>query len=123
MDNSTNYEKVKRKQEVSTKIDAPLQSTSNDRKMHSFMLPFAGAKCNTTLKSMNRCIKRIAPNDVNTQIICTGHKLNTRFQVKDKTTQIHKHDLIYYAKRLKQSYNQDYLNETSRIIEWATDHT
>lgn len=65
MDNSTNYEKVKRKQEVSTKIDAPLQSTSNDRKMHSFMLPFAGAKCNTTFKSMNRCIKRIVPNDVN----------------------------------------------------------
>ena len=87
------------------------------------MLPFAGAKCNTTLKSMNRCIKRIAPNDVNTQIICTGHKLNNRFQVKDKTTQIHKHDLIYYAKRLNQSYNQDYLNETSRIIERATDHT
>ena len=87
------------------------------------MLPFAGAKGDTMLKSMIRCIKRIVPKYVNTRITYTGHKLNTMFQIKDKTTQIHKHDLIYYAKRLNQSYNQDYLNETSRIIERATDHT
>ena len=88
------------------------------------MLPFAGAKGNTMLKSMNRCIKHIVPNDVNTQITYTGHKLNTRFQMKDRISQIHKHDLVYYVKRPDQSCNQDYLDETShRIIERAADHS
>ena len=87
------------------------------------MLPFAGGKGNTMLKSMIRCIKRIAPRYVNTRIIYTGHKLNTRFQIKDKTTQIHKHDLVYYVKCPDQSCNQDYLGETGhRIIERTADH-
>ena len=88
------------------------------------MLPFAGGKGNTMLKSMIRCIKRIAPRYVNTRIIYTGHKLNTRFQIKDKTTQIHKHDLVYYVKCPDQSFNQDYLGETGRrIIERIAHHS
>ena len=87
------------------------------------MLSFAGAKGNTMLKSINRCIKHIVPNDVNTRITYTGHKLNTRFQIKDKTAQIHKHDLVYCVKSPDQSCNQDYLGETGcRIIERTADH-
>ena len=96
-----------RKTLVTTQIDAPLQNTNNDRKIHSLMLPFDGAKCNTLLKSMNRCIKRIVPNDVKKWIIYTGHKTNTRFQVKDKTAQIHKDDQVYYVKCPDQSCSQD----------------
>ena len=88
------------------------------------MLPFAGTKGNTILKSMNRCIKRIVPDDVNTRITQTGHTLNTRFQIKYKTAQIHKLDLVYYVKCPDQSCNQDYLGETGcRIIERAADHS
>ena len=109
---------------VTAQNDTPLQNTNNDRKIHSLMLPFAGAKGNTMLKSMNRCIKRIVPNDVNTRITYTGHKLNTRFQIKDKTAQIHKHDLVYCVKSPDQSCNQDYLGETGcRIIERTADHS
>ena len=64
---------------VTPQNDTPLQNTNNDRKIHPLMLPLAGAKGNTMFKSMNRCIKRIVPNDVNTRITYTGHKLNTRF--------------------------------------------
>ena len=35
------------------------------------MLPFARAKGNTMLKPVNRCIKRIVPNDFNTWITYT----------------------------------------------------
>ena len=73
---------------------------------------------------MNRCIKRIVPNDVNTRITYNGHKLNNRFQIKDKTAQIHKYDLVYYIKCPDQSCNQDYLGETGRrIIERTADHS
>ena len=109
---------------ITAQNDTPLQNTNSDRKIHSLMLSFAGAKGNTMLKSMNRCIKRIVPNDVNTRITYTGHKLNTRFQIKDKTAQIHKHDLVYYVKCPDQSCNQDYLGETGRrIIERTADHS
>ena len=39
-------------------------------------------------------------------------KLNIRFQIKDKTAQIHKHYLVYYAKCPDQSCNRDCLGET-----------
>ena len=41
-------------------------------------------------------------------------KLNTRFQIKGQTAQIHKHCLIYYVRCPNQSCNQDYLGETGR---------
>ena len=73
---------------------------------------------------MNRCIKRIVPNDINTRITYNGHKLNNRFQIKDKTAQIHKCDLVYYIKCPDQSCSQDYLGETGRrIIERTADHS
>ena len=88
------------------------------------MLPFAGDKGNTMLKSINRCINRIAPNHFNTQISYSGHKLNTRFHMKDKTAQIHQHDLVYCVKCPDQSCNQDYLGQTGRrIIDRADDHS
>ena len=64
---------------VTAQNDAPLQNTNKDRKIHSLMLPLAGAKDNTMLKLMNRCIKHSVPNDVNTRITYTGYNLNTRF--------------------------------------------
>ena len=72
---------------VATQIDTALQKTSNDKKIHSLMLPLAGAKGNTMLKSMKRCIKRIAPNNINKRFTYTGHKINSRYQVKDETDQ------------------------------------
>ena len=51
---------------VNAQNDAPVQNNDNDRKIHSLVLRFAGANGNTMLKSRNRCIKRIVPNDVNT---------------------------------------------------------
>ena len=56
----------------------------------------------------NRFIKCIVLSDVNVQITYTGHKLNTRFQRKDKTAQIHKRDLFYCVKLPDQSWNQDF---------------
>ena len=104
--------------------DTPLQKINNDRKIHSLMLLFAGAKVNTMLKWMKRWIKRIVPNEVNMWIRYTGYNLNTKFQLKDKTAQIHKHDLVYYVKCPDQSCNQNYLGETGgRIIGSTADHS
>ena len=42
---------------VTAENDTPLQNTNHGRKIRTLMLPLAGAKGNTMLKSMNRCIK------------------------------------------------------------------
>ena len=78
--------------------------------IYSILLPFSGGKGNAMLKSINRCIKRIVLNDLNTRITYTGHKLNTRFQIEDKIAQIHKHNLVNYVKCPHQSFNQDYFD-------------
>ena len=87
------------------------------------MLSSPEAESNTLVKSTDRYIKRILPNDVNTQITYTGHRLKTIFQVKAKAAQIHKHDLVYCVKLPDQSSNQDYLGKTGlKIIDRTVDH-
>ena len=109
---------------VTVQNNAPLQNTNSDRKIHSVMLLFAAAKGNTMLKSMNRCINALYPTMLTRRSHTTDHKLNTRFQIKDKTAQSHKHVLFYQVKCPDQSCNQDYLGETSRrIIERVADHS
>ena len=80
---------------VTVQNNAPLKNTNSDRKIHSVMLLFAAAKGNTMLKSMNRCINALYPTMLTRRSHTTDHKLNTRFQIKDKTAQSHKYDLFY----------------------------
>ena len=61
--------KEKKRALVTTQTEVPLQNTNNNTKIHFFMLPFTGAKDYTILKLMNKCIKPILSNDVNTRII------------------------------------------------------
>ena len=63
---------------LSTQIDAPLKTLSMTEKYTPLCVSPAGATGNTMLKSINRCIKRIVPNDVNTQITYTGHKIKMK---------------------------------------------
>ena len=93
------------------------------KRMYSLILPYAGHKGNTIIKTMNNSLKRILPNNVKTRVTYTGQKLGTKFQNKDKTKDQHKHDLVYYSKCPEPTYNEDYLGETGkRIIERSADH-
>ena len=58
-----------------------------------------------------------------TRVLYTGQKLSTKFRIKDKTKDQHKHDLVYYSKCPEPTCNEDYLGETGRkIIERSADH-
>ena len=96
--------------------------TNND-KLHSLILPYAGPKSKNIFKSMNNNIQQILPNIVKTRITCTGRKLGTKFQIKDLTKNQHEHDLIYYSKCPETNCDKDYLSETGRrLMERAADH-
>ena len=58
--------------------------------MHSLILPYAGPKGNTIIKTMNNSLKCFLPINVKTRVPYTGQKLGTKFQIKDKTKDQHK---------------------------------
>ena len=91
--------------------------------MYSLILPYAGPKGNSIIKAMNNSLKRILPDNVKTRVTYTGQKLSTKLQIKDKTKDRHKHDLVYYSKCPEPTCNEDCLGETGRrIIERSADH-
>ena len=95
---------------------------ANNDKVHS-LIPYAGPKCNTIIKSMNINIQQILPNNVKTRITHTGRKLGAKFQIKDLTKNQHEHDLTYYSKCPEPNCNENYLGQTGRrIIETKADH-
>ena len=97
---------------------------TNNEKLHSLILPYAGPKGKSIIKSMNNNMQQILPNNVKTRITYTGRKLGTKFQIKDRTKNQHEHDLIYYSKCPEPNCDKDYLGETGRrIIERAADHS
>ena len=92
-------------------------------KMYSLILPYAGPKGNSIIKTMKNNLNRILPDNVKTRVTYSGQKLSTKLQIKDKTKDQHKHDLVYYSKCPEPTCNEDYLGETGRrIIERSADH-
>ena len=47
---------------------------------------------------MNKTITNVLPKRVKIHITYKGQKLSSRFQIKHKINEKHKHDLIYYTK-------------------------
>ena len=75
------------------------------------------------MKTKNNSLKRFLPDNVKTRVTYTGKKLGTKFQIKDNTSDQHKHDLVYYSKCPEPTCNEDYLGATGRrIVERSADH-
>ena len=88
----------RQKQKEVTQINMTEQRNLQEQKVHSLLLPFAGPKGKTIVKNLNKTLKNVLPSNVKTRITYTGQKLNSRFQIKDKINEKHKHDLPYYTK-------------------------
>ena len=69
-------------------------------------------------KSLKRNLDKHLPNNIKTQVTYTGQKLNTQFNVKDRTKFEHKHDVIYFGKRPDRTALViiNYLGESARRI-------
>ena len=94
-----------------------------EQKVHLLLLPFAGSKDTTNVKNLNKTLRNVFPSNVKARITYTSQKLNSRFQIKDKVNEKHKHNIIYYKKCPEAICTEDYLGETGcRIIERVFDH-
>ena len=111
------------KQKEVTQVGMTDQPTPQEQKVNSLLFLFAGSKGTTIVENLNKTLKNVLPSNVKTRITYTGQKLNSRFQIKDKINEKHKHDLIYYTKRPKKFCREDYLGKTGhRIKERVADH-
>ena len=73
--------------------------------MHSLIWTDARPKANTITKTISNSLKRFLPNNVKTRFSYTGQKIDTKFQINNKTKDQHNHDLVYYNKCLKPTCN------------------
>ena len=64
---------------------------------------------------MKKTVHKLLPKTVNTQIMYTGSKLSTCFQIKDKSKFDHKHDLVYHAKCPSELCNKNYIGQSELI--------
>ena len=87
------------------------------------MFTYTGPKANTIIKTMNNSLKRFLPDNVKTRVTYASKKLGTKIQIKYKTKDQHKDDLVYYIKCPEPTCNEDYLGATGRrIVERSADH-
>ena len=82
--------------------------------MYYLILPYAGPKADSIIKTMKNSLKRVLPDNVKTRVTYSGQKLSTKLQIKDKTKDQHKHNLVYYSKCPEPNCNEDYLGKTGK---------
>ena len=97
-------------------------SQMSEKQLSFITLPYKGQPGEKVLKSFKTTLHRSLPNNIETKVVYTGTKLDSNFQIKDKTKFDHKHDLIYYVKCLE--FQEDYIGEIGRRLhEQIFDHS
>ena len=92
-------------------------------KQHKLILPYKAKKGEHTLKNIKRHITKLLPEQEGVALVFTGTKLGTKFNIKDKTSKEHQHDLTYSVVCPDANCNEEYNGETGRwLIEKVHEH-
>ena len=114
-------EKVKNQNEMTRSTQVTTNTEENE---HLLMLPYKGKVGETTLKSLQNTLKSVIPANSLCKIIYTGTKLASKFNIKDKISKEHKHDLIYKAQCPDLNCDETYIGEIGRrFSERIIDHS
>ena len=84
-------EKVKNQNKMTYSTEVTANTEENE---HLLTLPYKGKVGQTRLKSLRNTLKSVIPANNTCKIIYTGTKLASKFNIKDKISKEHKHDLI-----------------------------
>ena len=99
------------------------EKESDNKNIHRLLLPYQGDKGCHTIKSMNKCVNKLLPNNAKIEVAFKSTQLSSCFNVKNKTDFEHNHDLIYHAKCPEPTCIDDYVGESvRRITERIKDH-
>ena len=93
------------------------------KKTHQLFLPYQGDKGCNIIKSMNKCVNKLLPNNTKVEVVFKSTKLSSCFNVKNKIDFEHNHDLIYHSKCPEPTCIDDYVREIApQITERIKDH-
>ena len=65
---------------------------SDNKNIHRLLLPYQGDKGCNIIKSMNKCVNKLLPNNTKIEVAFKSTKLSSCFSDKDKTNFEHNHD-------------------------------
>ena len=82
----------------------------------TLILPYAGEKGCSIVRSLENQLKRSLPNNMKPNIVFTGTKLSPNFNAKDPAPFTKKHDVIYKSVCATGSCNEDYIGECARRL-------
>ena len=87
------------------------------------LLPYQGYGVCNIIKSMNKCVNELLPNNAKIEVTFKSTKRSSSFNVKDKIDFKHNHNLIYHTKYSERTCIDDYVGQSARrIIERIKDH-
>ena len=89
-------------------------TTNTEENKHLLMLSFKGKAGEATLKSSRITLTSVIPANNTCKFIYTGTKLASKFNIKDKISKEHKHDLIYKAQCRNLNCDETYIGEIKR---------
>ena len=79
-------------------INLPNEDRRRSIKTPLISLPYKGKQGENVIRFLRNTLDKILPQGVEPKFIHTGTKLSAKFQIKDKTKDEHKRDLVYYGK-------------------------
>ena len=82
----------------------------------TLLLPYAGEKGCSIVRSLEKQFKRSLPNIVKPNIVFIGTKLSSDFNVKDPAPFTVKHDVIYRSVYATKRCNEDYVGESAEKL-------
>ena len=74
------------------------ENENDNKKIHRLLLPYQRDESCNIIKSINKCINKLLPNNTKIEVTFKSTKLSSCFNVKDKIGFEHNHDLIYHTK-------------------------
>ena len=83
---------------------------------HMLVLPYKGERGQRIIKSINKAVKKILPQNHVTQNVYKSKKLGSYFNIKDSMKLEHQHDFTYFTQCPGVNYNETYLKETTRRL-------
>ena len=88
------------------------------------ILPYAGEKGFTLIKSLKSNFQRAFPINIQARIVCTATKLSCQLKnIKDLTPFEEQHDTVYQSFCSDENCNENYMDESARRLdERVEDH-
>ena len=93
-----------------------INSEPSNVKQHKVILPFKGNIGGNTLRNVKRHITKLLPEQEEVALVFTGTKLGTKFNIKDKTSKGHQHDLTCSVVCPDPNCNEGYNGKTARRL-------